>query len=101
MHVNPKKLVLIAASALLLSGCTFIESVTTPKEWGTEAGRYASGEWIDKNGGNSYPTADSIALYCVNISEDGQKKYDWTVREAYESTMACTEAFARGLGLKG
>ncbi len=99
MRVNPRSFISGVASSLLLVGCTFVELPPTPKEWGTEAGNYASREWIKKNGKDSYPTAESIAMYCVNISEDGQKKYDWTVKEAYESTMACTDSFARGLNL--
>lgn len=99
MLVNLKKSIFLGMSALLLTSCSFVETPPTPKEWGKEAGEYASEEWIETNGVNRYPTADSIALYCVNISEDGQKKYDWTVAEAYESTMACTEAFAKALGL--
>ena len=100
MLVNLKWLIVLIMSSLLLVSCSFVETPPTPQEWGNGAGQYASEEWIKKNGENKYPTADSIALYCVNISEDGQKNYDWTVSETYDSTMACTEAFAKGLGLE-
>ncbi len=100
MLVNPKKPIVLVMSGLLLVSCSFVETPPTPKEWGYGAGQYASEEWIKKNGTNKYPSAEGMAMFCVNISEDGQKNYDWTVAEAYDSTMACTEAFAKGLGLK-
>lgn len=86
-------------SCFLMAGCTFVEIPPTPREWGTKAGMYASEEWTKKNP-NKYPTADSIAVYCVKISEDGQKTYDWTVAEMFLSTKACTKSFAIGLGLE-
>ena len=99
MLANLKKSIILSISVISLTSCSFVAAPLTPKEWGNGAGEYAAEEWIKTNGVNRYPTADSIALYCVNISEDGQKKYDWTFVEAYEATMACTEAFAKGLGL--
>ena len=100
MRVGHKSVALFIVSGLFVSGCSFVEIPPTPQEWGTEAGNYASEEWIKKNGSSNYPTADSIAMYCVNIAEDGQKKYDWTISEGYESTQACVKAFAQRLGLK-
>jgi hypothetical protein len=36
-------------------------------------------------------------MYCVSISESGQKDFNWTFQQQIQSTDACTEAFVDGL----
>jgi hypothetical protein len=86
-------------SLILLCSCSFVETPPTPYEWGTRAGEYASDDWVEKNGTESYPRAETIASYCVEISFKGQEEFGWTFKESYESTEACTAAFSKGLGL--
>jgi hypothetical protein len=86
--------------SFLVSGCSFAETPPTPKQWGKGAGEYGSKQWLEEKGNGVFPSAEGIATYCVNISEDGLKNYDWTIAQAYESTQACTDAFSRGLGIK-
>jgi len=79
------------------TGCGMVELVTTPESWGTGAGEYGAKEWVKINGENNYPSAESIAMYCVTVSEDGMKKNSWTFQQQLRSTEACNKAFVEGL----
>lgn len=50
-----------------------------------------------RNGRGNFPATDSTAIYCITISDDGQKKYDWTYEQHKSSVDSCLEAFVKGL----
>lgn len=98
-HSYFKSLVLAATlliSAFGLAGCALVSSTSTPQGWGTAAGSYGSAEWMKLHPGE-YPTSESIAMYCVSIAEDGQKKYDWTIANQMKSSDSCVSSFVKGL----
>ena len=97
MPVNPKFLVFGLLITCALSGCGVVEIAESPESWGAAGGSYGAKSWLETNPG-SWPTSDSVAMYCVSITETGQKKFNWTVQQVFESTDACSEAFVDGLG---
>jgi hypothetical protein len=96
MLVSRKLAAPLLAFSALTSGCGVVEFVETPESWGTRAGEYGAEQWM-KEGESGYPSSNAVAAYCVSIGESGQKEFNWTVKQTYESTMACTDAFVRGL----
>ena len=81
---------------ITLSGCGVVAVSETPESWGVSGGRYGSEQWLEE-GNQSFPTAESLALFCVTVAEEGQKKFEWTFQQQLDSTDACTKAFVDGL----
>ena len=96
MPANPKFLVFGFLITCTLSGCGVVEVAESPESWGAAGGSYGAKNWLETNPG-SWPTSDSVAAYCVSIAETGQKKFNWTVQQVFESTDACSEAVVEGL----
>ena len=102
MRADRKKLKFLALSILVitlpatLTSCTIASSISTPRGWGTEAGKYGSSEWVKGHPGE-YPTSESIATYCVSVAEQGQRKYNWTISAQMTSSDSCVSAFVKGL----
>jgi hypothetical protein len=97
MPVNLRNLLMGSILVFTLTGCGVIEVAETPESWGARAGSYGAEEWVKKEGKGIFPTSDSVAMYCVSISESGQKDFNWTFQQQIQSTDACTEAFVDGL----
>lgn len=98
MPVNRRILLVILPLLICLTSCGAVQIVDeSPESWGKKAGEYGSSEWVSKNGRGNFPTSDSTAIYCVTISDDGQKKYDWTYEQHLSSVDACIKAFVKGL----
>lgn len=98
MRVSLKIMSSIFLLAIPLAGCgTVVTREDSPESWGAEAGRYGAEQWIEKNGKNSWPSTDSVAAYCVSITESGQKEFSWTLEEIFQSTDSCSKAFVDGL----
>ena len=74
----------------------FVAVSETPESWGASGGKYGAEKWVEE-GNESWPTSDSVALFCVSISEEGQKKFNWTFQQQIESSDACSRAFVDGL----
>ena len=96
MPASPKFFVFGFLITCALSGCGVVEVAESPESWGAAGGSYGAKNWLETNPG-SWPTSDSVAAYCVSIAETGQKKFNWTVQQVFESTDACSEAFVEGL----
>ena len=99
MPVNLNKFFSGLILLCILTGCGVIEIAKTPKSLGEEAGRYGAEEWVKREGKGIWPSSDSVAVYCVSISEAGQKEYNWTLQQQIQSTDACTTAFVDSLEL--
>ena len=98
MPVSHKFSLVVLPLLIFLTSCGAVQIVDeSPESWGKSAGEYASSEWVSKNGRGNLPTSDSTAMYCITISDDGQKKYDWTYEQHLSSVDACIEAFVKGL----
>jgi hypothetical protein len=97
MPVNHKVLGFGIILSCTLSGCGAIEFVETPESWGASGGSYGAKQFIETNGKGNWPTTESAALYCADISEAGQKKFNWTYEQVLKAADACTEAFVEGL----
>lgn len=98
MPVSHKFSLVVLPLIIFLTSCGSVQIVDeSPESWGKSAGEYASSEWVSKNGIGNLPTSDSTAMYCITISDDGQKKYDWTYEQHLSSVDACIEAFVKGL----
>jgi uncharacterized protein YceK len=96
MPANPKFLVFGFLITFTLSGCGVVTVAESPESWGADGGSYGAKNWLETNP-DSWPSSDSVAAYCVSIAETGQKKFNWTLQQVYESTDACSEAFVEGL----
>ena len=97
MPVNPKFLVFGLILAIALSGCGFVAVSETPESWGASGGNYGAKRWIEDESKNGWPSSEGVALFCVNIAEEGQKEFNWTFQQQLDSTDACTKAFVDGL----
>ncbi len=97
MAANPKQIMFITLILAMISGCTLISEVETPKSWGEAGGKAGAQMWIEEYGKSGYPSTESSAAYCVDISEDGMKRFDWSFEQAMESTEACVKSFVDGL----
>ena len=97
MPVNLRNLLFGSILLFTLAGCGVIEIAETPESWGTRAGSYGAEEWVKNEGKGIFPTSDSVAMYCVSVSESGQKDFNWTFQQLVQSTDACAEAFVDGL----
>ena len=98
MPVSHKFSLVVLPLLIFLTSCGAVQIVDeSPESWGKSAGEYASAEWVSKSGRGNLPTSDSTAMYCITISDDGQKKYDWTYEQHLSSVDACIEAFVKGL----
>ena len=97
MPVNRKVLFAILPLLFCLTGCGAVEFVDSPESWGKQGGEYGSTEWVKLNGAGTYPNENGVAMYCVTVGEDGQKKYGWNIEQAMSSTDACVTAFVAGL----
>ena len=98
MRVNHKILLAVLPLLICLTSCGAVQIVDeSPESWGTSAGEYASSEWVSNNGRGNLPTVDSTSIYCITISDEGQKKYEWSYEEHLSSVDACIEAFVKGL----
>jgi hypothetical protein len=98
MPVNHKILLAMLPLLICLTGCGAVQIINeSPESWGKSAGEYASLEWVSNNGRGNLPTSDSTAMYCITISDEGQKEYDWTYEQHLSSVDACIEAFVKGL----
>ena len=98
MPVSHKFSLVVLPLLICLTSCGAVQIIDeSPESWGKSAGEYASSEWVSKNGIGNLPTSDSTAMYCITISDDGQKKYDWTYEQHLSSVDACIEAFVKGL----
>ena len=80
-----------------LSGCGAIEFVETPESWGARGGSYGAKQWVETREKGDWPTTESAALFCADISESGQKKFNWTFEQVIKSADACSRAFVDGL----
>ena len=97
MLASHKAILIVGPLLVSLSGCSAVLVSETPESWGKGAGEYAASEWIKNNGSGNWPTTDSTAIYCITISDDGQKKYGWDFQQHLASVDACTKAFVNGL----
>jgi uncharacterized protein YceK len=97
MPVNPKYLFVGLILACTLSGCGVVQVAESPESWGAAGGSYGAEEWTKTEPNGVYPSSDSVATYCVSIAESGQKKFNWTIQQVFESTDACSKAFVEGL----
>ena len=98
MRALHKKFVFGFLITCTLSGCGVVEVAESPKSWGAAGGSYGAEKWIENNPSGGFPSSDSVAAYCVSIAESGQKEFNWTIQQIFESTEACSEAFVQGLG---
>lgn len=96
MPANLKFLLFGLMLTSTLTGCGFVAVSETPESWGASGGKYGAEKWVEE-GNESWPTSDSVALFCVSISEEGQKKFNWTFQQQLESSDACSRAFVDGL----
>jgi len=97
MPANRKFLFIGFILTCALSGCGVVEVAESPESWGASGGSYGAEEWMKTETSGAYPSSDSLAAYCVSIAETGQKKYNWTIQQVFESTDACNKAFVEGL----
>ena len=98
MPVSHKFSLVVLPLLICLTSCGAVQIVDeSPESWGKSAGEYASSEWVSKSGRGNLPTSDSTAMYCITISDEGQKEYDWTYEQHLSSVDACIEAFVKGL----
>ena len=98
MPVNRKIFLAILPLLICLTSCGAVQIVDeSPESWGKSAGEYAALEWVSKNGRGNFPATDSTAIYCITISDEVQKEYDWTYEQHLSSVDACIEAFVKGL----
>jgi hypothetical protein len=96
MPVSLRKILFGVFLMVALSGCG-IQFEESPESWGSTSGTDGAKLWIEKEGSSVYPSSDGVAAFCVSMSEEGQKKFNWTVEEIYASTDACAKAFVDGL----
>jgi hypothetical protein len=82
--------------ACTLSGCGIVVS-ESPESWGSKSGADGAKLWIEQEGTSVYPSAEGVAGFCVSMTEEGQKKFNWTYEEVFASTEACSKAFVDGL----
>jgi len=97
MPVNHKISLAVVPLLICLTGCSAVQLVESPESWGKSAGEYGASEWVKNNGSGNWPTSDSVAIYCITISDDGQKEYGWDFQQHTASVEACTRAFVDGL----
>jgi uncharacterized protein YceK len=97
MPVNPRFLLFGLILSCILSGCGLVAVTETPESWGASGGSYGAEQWVEVEKNKSWPTAESLALFCVSIAEQGQKKFNWTFAQQLKSTTACNRAFVDGL----
>jgi uncharacterized protein YceK len=97
MRAHPKHLILGFLITCTLSGCGVVEVAESPESWGSAGGKYGATQWLETEAKGTYPSSDSVAVYCVSIGESGQKKFNWTYEQLTKSTEACTESFVEGL----
>ena len=96
MPANPKQILGGVFLLCTLSGCG-IQISESPKSWGSKSGTDGAKLWVEKQGTSVYPSSDAVAAFCVSMSDEGQKKYNWTIDEQVASTDACAAAFVEGL----
>jgi hypothetical protein len=96
MLVSLRKILSGVFLMVALSGCGIVFE-ESPVSWGSTSGTDGAKLWIEKEGSSVYPSSDGVAAFCVSMSEEGQKKFNWTVEEVFASTDACAEAFVEGL----
>lgn len=98
MPVNSRILLVVLPLLFCLTSCGAVQIVNeSPESWGKSAGEYAASEWVSNHGRGNLPTVDSTSIYCISISDEGQKKYDWTYEQHLSSVDACIDAFVKGL----
>lgn len=97
MAVSLKQNFFILLVLVPLAGCSLIPSGESPSSWGEGAGKAGSKMWVDKYGDSGYPSSESVATFCVDISEEGMQKFGWNYEQALESSDACSKSFVDGL----
>jgi uncharacterized protein YceK len=68
MPVNPKSLLFGLILTCTLSGCGLVSS-ETPESWGASGGSYGAEQWVEVEKNKNWPSAESVALFCVTVAE--------------------------------